>query len=136
MKRIMMKGKIHRATITDTNVDYEGSITIDSLLLEAANILPYEQVHVVDINNGARFETYVIKGDAGSGQICVNGAAARLVSKGDKVIIIAYAVIEDEDARNWHPDVVLVDERNRIKSAEVSSGRVNFAGMLEDSRKP
>ena len=125
MKRIMLKGKIHRSTITDTSVDYEGSITIDSLLLEAANILPYEQVHVVDINNGSRFETYTIKGEPGSGKICVNGAAARLVSKGDKVIILAYAVVEDEKALDWNPDIVLVDSKNRIKSAE-ASGHVDF----------
>lgn len=132
MNRIMMKGKIHRATITDTNVDYEGSITIDSLLLDASNILPYEQVHVVDINNGARFETYVIKGEPGSGKICINGAAARLVSKEDKVIIIAYAVVEDKLAGDWNPDIVLVDNKNRIKSHEVSSGRVNFNDMASE----
>lgn len=130
MQRIMMKGKIHRATITDTNVDYEGSITIDSLLLESANILPYEQVHVVDINNGSRFETYVIKGAPGSGKICVNGAAARLVAKEDKVIIIAYAVLDDEVARDWHPDVVLVDSKNRIKSHQASSGSVDFGDLV------
>mgnify|MGYP001571464627 FL=1 len=132
MKRIMLKGKIHRATITDTSVDYEGSITIDSLLLEAANILPYEQVHVVDINNGSRFETYTIKGEPGSGKICVNGAAARLVSKGDKVIILAYAVVEDEKAYDWHPDIVLVDSKNRIKLTETSSGRVDFGDLAAE----
>lgn len=132
MQRIMMKGKIHRATITDTNVDYEGSITIDSLLLEATNILPYEQVHVVDINNGARFETYVIKGEPGSGQICVNGAAARLVAKGDRVIIIAYALVDDEETRDWRPDIALVDKNNRIKSAEASSGKVNFVNIVRE----
>ena len=130
MKRIMLKGKIHRSTITDTSVDYEGSITIDSLLLEAANILPYEQVHVVDINNGSRFETYTIKGEPGSGKICVNGAAARLVSKGDKIIILAYAVVEDEKTLDWNPDIVLVDSKNRIKSAEASSGHVDFHDLV------
>lgn len=132
MKRIMMKGKIHRATITDTNVDYEGSITIDSLLLEAANILPYEQVQVLDINNGSRFETYAIKGEPGSGKICVNGAAARLVSKGDKVIVLAYTILEDNIARDWHPDIVLVDNKNRIKSTEASSGRVDFVDLAAE----
>ncbi len=135
MQRIMMKGKIHRATITDTNVDYEGSITIDSLLLESANILPYEQVHVVDINNGSRFETYAIKGEPGSGKICVNGAAARLVAKEDKVIIIAYAAVEDEKARDWNPDIVLVDSKNRIKSHGASSGRVNFTDMAGEKSR-
>lgn len=132
MKRIMMKGKIHRATITDTNVDYEGSITIDSLLLDAANILPYEQVHVVDIHNGSRFETYVIKGEPGSGKICVNGAAARLVARDDKVIILSYAVVEDEKAMDWHPDIVLVDSKNRIKSQGESSGMVNFTDLVAE----
>lgn len=134
MKRIMMKGKIHRATITDTNVDYEGSITIDGLLLDTANILPYEQVQVLDINNGARFETYTIRGENGSGQICINGAAARLVAKGDRVIILAYALVEDEEARDWKPDIVLVDSKNRIKVKEATPDSL-FRDLLSEKSR-
>src|SRR3989337_1240307 len=101
MTRTMMRAKIHRATITEANLDYEGSITIDRDLLRAADILPYEQVHVLDVNNGSRFITYAIEGDPGSGAICVNGAAARLVSEGNLVIIISYAEASDEEARAW-----------------------------------
>ncbi len=113
VKRTMMHGKIHRATVTDANIDYVGSITLDPDLHDAAGILPYEKVQVVDIDNGARFETYVISGDRGSGQVILNGAAARLVQKGDKVIVIAYAEMEDEEARRLTPRVVLVDDSNR-----------------------
>ena len=113
MKRIMMHGKIHRATVTDANIDYVGSITLDPVLIEAAGMLPYEQVHVVDVNNGARFETYVIEGTRGSGECVLNGAAARLVTKGDKVIVIAYAEMTDDEARGYQPRVVLVDDSNR-----------------------
>jgi aspartate 1-decarboxylase len=108
----MLRGKIHRARVTDANLDYQGSITIDSLLMEAADILPYEMVHVLDINNGARFETYAIEGGRGSGEICINGAAARLVAKGDLVIILAYKVVSDEEARSSQPRLVYVDESN------------------------
>jgi aspartate 1-decarboxylase len=114
MLRNMMHGKIHRATITDANIEYVGSITLDPDLIESAGILAYEQVQVVDVSNGARFETYVIEGDRGSGQVVVNGAAARLVAKGDKVIVIAYAQMSDEEARKLVPRVVLVDEENRL----------------------
>ena len=113
MRRTMMHGKIHRATITDANIDYVGSITIDPVLYESAGILPFEKVHVVDVNNGARFETYVIEGERGSGDMCVNGAAARLVQRGDKVIVIAYAEMEDDEAKRLVPKVVLVDNDNR-----------------------
>ncbi len=110
--RTMLRGKIHRARVTDANLDYEGSIAIDSLLMEAADILPYEMVHVLNIDNGARFETYAIEGGRGSGEICINGAAARLVAKGDTVIILAYKVVSDEEARSNHPSLVYVDESN------------------------
>ena len=110
--RTMLKGKIHRARVTDANLNYEGSITIDTLLMEAADILPYEMVHVLDIDNGARFETYAIDGERGSGEICINGAAARLVAKGDLVIILAYEVVSDEEARSAKPRLVYVDENN------------------------
>lgn len=113
MKRIMMHGKIHRATVTDANIDYVGSITLDPILIEGAGMLPYEQVHVVDVNNGARFETYIIEGTRGSGEVVLNGAAARLVTKGDKVIVIAYGEMSDEEAKALTPKVVLVDDQNR-----------------------
>jgi aspartate 1-decarboxylase len=108
--RIMLKSKIHRATITDSNIDYEGSITIDRKLMEEADILPFEQVQVLDINNGSRFTTYAIEG--GPGEICINGAAARLVSLGDLVIILSYCHVNDEEARNSRPKLVFVDANN------------------------
>ncbi len=113
---MMCKSKIHRATITDANLQYEGSLTVDRDLMRAADLLPSEQVQVVNINNGARFETYLIEGAPGQGDICLNGAAARLGHPGDKVIIISYAFIEDEAARSHDPIVVHVDERNRIQA--------------------
>lgn len=111
----MLKGKLHRGTITRSDLDYEGSVTIDEDLLDAAGILVYEQVDVLDINNGARFTTYTIPGRRGSGEICVNGAAARLVQKGDMIIICAYEQMEAVKARNFAPKVVLLDENNRVK---------------------
>ena len=113
MKRTMMYGKIHRATVTDANIDYPGSISVDADLIKAAGMLPYEQVQVVDIDNGARFETYLIEAQAGSGEVVLNGGAARLVAKGDKVIIIAYAQMQDAEARDCRPKVVMVDGSNR-----------------------
>lgn len=110
----MLKGKIHRATVVQAELDYVGSITIDEELLCAAGILEYEKVQIVDVNNGSRFETYAICGEAGSGMICLNGAAARCVSVGDKVIIMAYAGFEGEEAKEHRPKVVFVDEKNKI----------------------
>jgi aspartate 1-decarboxylase len=110
----MLKSKIHRATVTEANVDYEGSITIDVDLLAAAGLLPFEQVHVLDINNGARLQTYTIEGERGSGVICMNGAAARLIHAGDLVIILAYDLLTEEEARAYKPRLVYVDGRNRI----------------------
>src|SRR5512136_191979 len=112
--RIMLKSKIHRARVTDGNIAYEGSITIDKKLMEAADILPYEQVHILNINNGARFHTYAIEGKEDSGEICLNGAAARLVARGDIVIILTYHELEEERCRDYHPRLVYVDEHNRI----------------------
>ena len=112
--RTMLKSKIHRATVTDADVNYEGSITLDSLLMKAADILPYEQVHVLDVNNGSRLTTYVIEGAPGSGQVAINGAAARLVNVGDIVIILTYREMEDEAARTCEPRLVYVDGDNRI----------------------
>lgn len=113
MWRMMCKSKIHRATVTDANLHYPGSLTVDPELLKAADILPAEQVQVVNISNGARFETYVIEGAAGAGEICLNGAAARLGQPGDTVIIISYALMEDSKARSYSPIVVQIDEKNR-----------------------
>jgi aspartate 1-decarboxylase len=110
--RIMLKSKIHRATITEANINYEGSITIDTDLMEAADILPYEKVQVLDIDSGSRLETYAIVGEPGSGIICINGAAARLVHPGDKVIILTYHDLSEEEARKAHPIVVNVNEKN------------------------
>ncbi len=114
--RMMLKSKIHRARITGVNLSYEGSIAIDKVLMEAADILPYEMVHVLDVNNGARFQTYAIEGEAGSGSIAVNGAAARLVSKEDIVIILSYCTVSDEEAHRIQPNLVYVNSRNAILS--------------------
>ncbi|OZB94894.1 aspartate 1-decarboxylase [Paenibacillus sp. XY044] len=113
MYRTMMKSKIHRATVTEANLNYVGSITIDEDLMEAADLLENEKVQVVDNNNGARLETYVIPGPRGSGVICLNGAAARMVQPGDTVIIISYAVMSDEEIKNHQPTVVFVNESNK-----------------------
>lgn len=112
MFRTMMKSKIHKATVTEANLQYVGSITIDTALLEAADILPNEKVQVVNNNNGARIETYVIPGERNSGVICLNGAAARQVQIGDQVIIISYAMLTDEVAHQYKPKVVFVNEAN------------------------
>ena len=111
----MLKGKIHRATIRQAELDYVGSITIDKDLLDAANILEYETVQVVDVNNGARLETYTIAGERGSGMICLNGAAARLVQPGDTCIIMCYCQMTPEEAETQRPHVVFVDEENTIR---------------------
>jgi len=115
MFRMMMGSKLHRATVTEADLNYVGSITIDSALLNAAGMLPNEKVHVVNNNNGARFETYIIEGEAGSGVICVNGAAARLVQKGDIVIILSYVYMSDEEARQHEPTVLLMDKNNKVE---------------------
>jgi aspartate 1-decarboxylase len=112
--RTMLKSKIHRARITQVDLDYEGSIAIDRSLMEASDILPFERVEVLNVNNGARFSTYVIEGEAHSGIIGVNGAAARLVAKGDVVIILSYCQVPDDEAVNMSPSIVRVDSRNRI----------------------
>jgi aspartate 1-decarboxylase len=112
--RIMLKSKIHRARVTHANIDYEGSISIDRKLMEAADILPFEQVHVLNINNGARFETYAIEAEAGSGEIGIQGAAARLADPGDKVIILTYRNVEETEIYGYHPTRVYVDEKNVI----------------------
>jgi aspartate 1-decarboxylase len=116
--RTMLKSKIHRARVTDCNIDYEGSITIDANLLKAADILPYERVEILNVNNGARFSTYAIEGNPGSGDICLNGAAARLASKDDVVIILTYQEVPDDQAHGVKPRLVYVDSKNRIKSTK------------------
>lgn len=112
MQRTLMKSKLHRATVTDANVDYMGSVTIDADLMELADIMAHERVQLVDLDNGTRLETYAIAGDRGSGQMCVNGAAARLVQRGDRVIVISYGVYDAAEAAAHEPVVVLCDEAN------------------------
>ncbi len=109
----LCRAKIHRATVTEANLDYEGSISIDRDLIDAARLVPYEKVHVLNLNTGARIETYVIVGEAGSGTVCLNGAAARLGARGDKVIILAYGQFTREEADGFEPVIVYVDEKNK-----------------------
>ena len=125
MFRTMFKSKIHRAVVTEANLNYMGSITIDRDLMDAADILPNEKVQVVNNNNGARFETYVIEGARGSRTICLNGAAARLVQPGDSVIIITYAVMNDEECRTFQPKMVFVDDENRIVETKTGTEPAN-----------
>ncbi len=113
MKRTFLRSKIHRATVTEADAEYEGSITIDSALMRAAGLAEYELVHIADVTTGARPETYAMAGTAGSGVICMNGAAAKVIGVGDKIIIMAYAQIEDP--RDWKPEIVLVDDQNRVR---------------------
>ena len=110
----MLKAKIHRATVTQAELDYVGSITVDIALLEQAGILEYEKVQIVDVNNGARFETYTIAGERGSGVMCLNGAAARMVQTGDKIILMAYAQVTLEEAQKMRPTVLFVNEKNQV----------------------
>ncbi|MDE6024463.1 MAG: aspartate 1-decarboxylase [Lachnospiraceae bacterium] len=124
----MLKGKIHRATVVQAEIDYVGSITIDEELMEAAGILEYERVQVVDVNNGNRLETYVIAGERGSGMICLNGAAAKLVEVGDKIIIMCYAQMTAEEFKDNPPRVVFVDDNNKINRLT----RYEKHGLLED----
>ncbi len=127
----MLKSKIHRATVTQAELNYVGSITIDEELMEAAGILEYEKVQIADVDNGARFETYVIAGEAGSGTICLNGAAARMVSTGDKVIIMCYAQMTPEEVTEYPSKVVFVDEKNKITSVL----QYEKHGMLGDVKR-
>jgi aspartate 1-decarboxylase len=133
MQRTMCKGKIHRATVTQANLNYVGSITIDADLLEAADIYPYEKVQVVNINNGSRFETYALPGARGSGVICMNGAAARLAAEGDLVIILSYAQYDEQEIRSLKPRLVFVDADNHITETK----QVPLSEMLpETSAEP
>lgn len=124
----MLKGKIHRATVVQAELDYVGSITVDADLLDAAGILEYELVQIVDVNNGNRFETYTIAGERGSGMICLNGAAARCVSTNDKIIIMCYASMTSEEAKEHKPNVVFVDDENKI----VRKTNYEKHGLLKD----
>jgi aspartate 1-decarboxylase len=126
MYRTVFKSKLHRATVTEANLNYVGSVTIDEDLLDAADIFVNEKVQIVNNNNGARLETYAIPGPRGSGVICLNGAAARLVQPGDKVIIITYAVVDDKEARAFKPTVVFLDDANRVAAvkAEEKHGEI------------
>jgi aspartate 1-decarboxylase len=128
----MFKGKLHRVRVTDADLYYEGSITVDTELLDAAGILPYEKVQVVNVNNGARLETYTIPGDAGSRIVCLNGPAARLVARGDEVIVIAYADMTPDEARKHRPRVVLVDEHNNPKEILDLEVVPAFDGLLRE----
>ncbi|MBT9143391.1 MAG: Aspartate 1-decarboxylase [Dehalococcoidia bacterium] len=122
MQRTMCKSKIHRATVTDANLNYLGSITIDEDLMDAADLLPYEQVQIVNNNNGARFETYIIKGKRGTGTICLNGAAARLVQPGDIIIIISYVQVSENEALTFKPRILSVNEKNQITACKDCEG--------------
>ncbi|ODS29876.1 MAG: aspartate 1-decarboxylase [Candidatus Scalindua rubra] len=115
MLREMCKSKIHAATVTEANLNYTGSVTIDKTLLQAVDIVHYERVHVLNLNNGSRVETYVIEGESDSGIICMNGAAARWAAPGDRVIIISYCLIDDAQAKKWKPKIIVMDEKNKIK---------------------
>ncbi len=121
MLRSMMKSKIHQATVTEANLQYEGSITIDEQLLQAADIYPGEKVQIVNLNNGSRIETYVLAGAPGSGTVCLNGGAARWAQVGDTVIVISYGLVEEREARSIRPKVVFVDQSNRIREKALSS---------------
>jgi aspartate 1-decarboxylase len=120
MKIEILKSKIHRATVTEADINYVGSITVDELLMKAANLIEYEKVHVLNINNGERIETYVIRGKKGSGVICLNGAAARKFFKGDLVIIASYAQMDFEDARKYKPLIVFPDKNNKLPASKKS----------------
>jgi len=113
--RSMLNGKIHRAVVTDSDLNYEGSITVDGALLDAAGILESEEVQIVNINNGNRFKTYTIRAEENSGIVCLNGAAARLAHRGDFIIILSYLLTDEKDAKSWDANVVIVDESNKIK---------------------
>lgn len=133
LQRTMMVSKIHRATVTQSDLHYVGSVTIDATLMEHADILPGQQVDIVDVTNGNRLTTYAIPGEPDSGQLCINGAAAHLVQPGDLVIVIAYASLSDEDARAFEPKVVFVDDNNRILQECDEPGSVPEGSALEPS---
>ena len=128
MQRHMLKSKIHRATVTGCDLHYVGSVTLDTDLMRSADLLPGELVHVLDVDNGNRFETYVIEGEPGSGEVCLNGAAARLVHLGDRVIVVSYGVFDETELESHEPRVVHVDERNAI--VRVDADPASLVGMV------
>ena len=122
MTRQMLRAKIHRIAVTERNVEYEGSLTLDAGLMRAADLRPFEKLEVYDVTNGSRFATYVIEGPEDNGACCVNGAAARLVETGDKLILAAYAGVDEAELREWRPKVVVMDEDNRIREIKADEG--------------
>jgi aspartate 1-decarboxylase len=124
MVRTVCKSKLHGATVTEANIQYTGSLTLDAALMRAADLVPYEQVHVVDVSNGARIVTYCIEGVPGSGTVCVNGAAARLISAGDTVIVISYAQVTPEEVEGHAPKIVMLDERNCVRQVITEACRL------------
>lgn len=136
MRRLMLKSKIHRATVTASALHYMGSITIDRNLMEAVDLLPFEQVHVLNLDNGARVETYVIAGAKGSGQIQVNGAAARFFSRHDRIIILAYAQVEESELARLHPRVAFVDAKNRLTRVKIANLRAFLPRPAATPRTP
>ncbi len=131
MWRILCKSKIHQVRVTDANLNYEGSLTLDPLLMEAAGLVPLEQVHVLNLNNGARFETYLIEGERGSGTVCVNGAAARLVQVGDLLIVLAYALVPEEEMSDFQARIVFVNETNQAVRVETVKAALTGVGVNE-----
>ena len=134
MWRTMCKSKIHWATVTEANLQYIGSLTLDPLLMRAADLLAYEQVHVVNVNNGARFETYCIEGIPGSGTVCVNGAAARWAAAGDKILIISYAHVPEEELGRVAPRLVFLDDRNQVQHVVTEGRAPSAAGQARSPR--
>ena len=130
MQRIVLKSKLHRVTVTEAELHYHGSITIDTDLMKAADLVPYERVQVVNINNGSRLETYVIEGEAGSGVICMNGPAARLVLAGDTVMVLSYMSIADDELSSYQPKTVFVNDKNNV--TEVKNGTISIP---QDTRR-
>ena len=122
MKRHMLRAKIHRISVTEREIEYEGSLTLDVELMRAADLRPYERIEVYDVDNGSRFATYVIEGPAGSRACCVNGAAARLVEKGDKLILAAYADVDENELAAWQPTLVVMGEENRVREIKSAEG--------------
>ncbi len=131
MLRTVCKAKLHGATVTEANVAYTGSLTLDAALMKAADLVPYEQVHVVDVDNGARLVTYCIEGPTNSGTVCVNGAAARLISAGDKIIVIAYAQVSPEELEELEPKLIMLDERNRIRQVVTERCRLSEPSAVD-----
>lgn len=127
MKRVLLKSKIHRATVTEANVNYEGSITVDKELMDAADLIPYEQVHIFNVTNGQRFFTYVIVGKPGSGVVCINGAAAHLAREGDTIIIASFASYNENECKRHEPKPVYVNEENKIKRIKAEPKKLRLA---------